>query len=131
VSKALGHRYRTWFAWVGGRPVATAVQLVHGERAFYWRSASVRVPAHARPNDILQLHMIEHACSLGCRWYHMGESGGVKSLEHFKSRFGAHDAPTVDLVVRSSPASRLRRIAASILEEEPDRRVPASGSEGR
>jgi hypothetical protein len=33
--------------------------------------------------------MIEAACQAGCRHYHMGESGEVESLKHFKSRFGA------------------------------------------
>lgn len=90
AANALGNRFRVWIARLEGTPVAAAILLVHGSHAQYWRSASVKeLAGPVRANDLLQLRIIEDACLSNCRYYHMGESGGVDSLMHFKSRFGA------------------------------------------
>lgn len=90
VAEAFGDACRTWVARLDGRPVAASILLIYGANAMYWRNASDKESAGStRANDLLQRMMIEDACSAGCRYYHMGESGGVASLMHFKSRFGA------------------------------------------
>jgi hypothetical protein len=90
VAQAFGDACRIWIARLDGQPVAASVLLIFGVNAVYWRNASDKESAGStRANDLLQRLMIEDACDAGCRYYHMGESGGVASLMHFKSRFGA------------------------------------------
>jgi CelD/BcsL family acetyltransferase involved in cellulose biosynthesis len=94
VSRILGESCRLWIARSGDQIAAAAFLLVWGEHAVYWRSASDKeLTLRTRANDLLQKVMIEDACQSGCRYYHMGESGGVASLMHFKSRFGAVEYP--------------------------------------
>ena len=90
VAQAFGDACRIWVAWLDGQPVAAGILLIFGANAVYWRNASDKeLAGTTRANDLLQRMMIEDACNAGCRYYHMGESGGVASLMHFKSRFGA------------------------------------------
>lgn len=90
AAKALGPAFQVWLARLDGQPIAAAILLVGRRQAVYWRSASLKEPAgRTRANDLLQRCMVETACQAGCRYYHMGESGGVASLIHFKERFGA------------------------------------------
>jgi Acetyltransferase (GNAT) domain len=90
VAETLGDRCRTWIAWSHGQPIAAVITLLHGAHAFYWRGYSNKdLAAPVRANDLLQRLAIEDACRAGCRYYSMGESGGVASLMEFKSRFGA------------------------------------------
>jgi lipid II:glycine glycyltransferase (peptidoglycan interpeptide bridge formation enzyme) len=90
VAEALEDRCRIWLARLDGEPVAGLIMLVHGAHAFYWRGCSAReLATRTRANVLLQQLAIEDACAAGCRWYNMGQSGGVASLEQFKIRFGA------------------------------------------
>jgi lipid II:glycine glycyltransferase (peptidoglycan interpeptide bridge formation enzyme) len=90
VAQAFGDACRIWVARLEGQPVAASILLIFGANAVYWRNASDKESAGStRANDLLQRLMIGDACTAGCRYYHMGESGGVDSLMHFKSRFGA------------------------------------------
>jgi lipid II:glycine glycyltransferase (peptidoglycan interpeptide bridge formation enzyme) len=92
VSDAFGEACRVYVAWFDGTPVAASILLIFQEQAFYWRNASDReLTRKTRANDLLQRLMIEDACLAGCRYYHMGESGGVESLMHFKRRFGGQE----------------------------------------
>lgn len=90
VAERLGDACRIWVAWLGGQPAAASIILLQGANANYWRSASDKeLAGRTRANDLIQKFAIEDACRAGCRYYHMGESGGVTSLTHFKERFGA------------------------------------------
>jgi hypothetical protein len=90
VAEKFGDGCRTWIARLHGQPIAAVVTLVHGAHALYWRGYSNKdLAAPVRANDLLQRLAIEDACRVGCRYYSMGESGGVSSLMEFKSRFGA------------------------------------------
>lgn len=107
AAKALGDAFRTWVVRLDNRPIAVAILLVRGANAFYWRSASVKeIAGPIRANDLLQIRMIEDACSAGALHYHMGESGGVDSLMHFKSRFGAEGHPYNGYFRERFPLSR-------------------------
>ena len=112
VAETLGESCRIWIAWLDGAPAAATIVLIHGANAIYWRSTSDRhIAGPARANDLLQRVAIEDACSLGCRYYHMGESGGVKSLMHFKSRFGASQYSYCDYRLERLPISSAHRAA--------------------
>ena len=103
VAAGLGDACRQWVAWHSGTPVAAAVVLVHGQHALFWRGYSIKsVAGPLRANSLLQKLAIEDACEHGCRFYGMGQSGDVASLERFKESFGAssHSAPKYSI---SSP----------------------------
>ncbi len=90
VAARLGRACRVYIARAGGVPVAALILLVHGEHAFYWRGYSDKErAAPSRANDLLHRLAIERAVQEGCRFYDMGESGGVSSLIAFKERLGA------------------------------------------
>jgi hypothetical protein len=92
VADRLGPGCRVWVAWRGGHPAASIVVLSHGDHASYWRGAmDPEVEAGTRANQLLHRLAIEHACSLGQRFYHMGESRADSSLARFKRGFGAQD----------------------------------------
>ena len=70
------------------------ITLVQGDTALAWRAASnIEVAGPVRANDLLHRDAIEYATAEGCRYYNMGESGGVESLMRFKVRFGATPRP--------------------------------------
>lgn len=88
TAKMLGDALGIYIACHEGRDAAGAVFLASGRGAVYWRGASdtrILLPC----NDLLHSEMIHRACLLGCSHYHMGESGGVASLEQFKESLGA------------------------------------------
>lgn len=90
LSESLGQSLTVWTALRGGEAVAAMITLVQGDIALAWRAASDREAAGpVRANDLLHRHAIEAAASRGCRYYNMGESGGVASLMRYKARFGA------------------------------------------
>ena len=55
-----------------------------------------------RANYLLHMLAIKEACDLGCRYYHMGDSGTSKALAHFKTRFGAAPHPYCGISPRSA-----------------------------
>jgi hypothetical protein len=88
VARHLGAGCRIWIARIDGQAIASIITLLHGAHAHCWRSASDKKRA-GRANDLLQDRAIEDAADSGCRYFHMGESGGVESLMAFKEKFGA------------------------------------------
>lgn len=108
VAAALGDACRTWVALLHGQPIASIIILSAGGNAIYWRGASDKEFANpTRANDLLMKLAIEEACTEGCRWFFMGESGGVGSLIRWKERFGARPAMYEEFQVRGSRADRL------------------------
>jgi hypothetical protein len=100
-----------------GVPVAGAIQLNRGDHSIVWRSFTDRGGMGSVPvNYLLHRHMIEHACRRGSRFYHLGESGGVESLVHFKERFGAHAYASVEWLRAPQTLYRLRQRRARDLE---------------
>lgn len=99
VAKTMGDKLTIFLACLDDIPVAGAVLVMGGTTAAYWRSASdLSASAAVDANDFLQDIMIRRACDTGCRYYHMGESGGVKSLEAFKESLGARPVAYVEFV---------------------------------
>ena len=110
ISARMGDACRIYVASLDSQPVAASILLVFGNDAFFYRGTSLRELANpVRANDLLQCMMIQAACEAGCRYYHMGESGGVESLMRFKSGFGAVPTP-----FREYSIERLPITAASI-----------------
>jgi hypothetical protein len=108
LSDALGKAFTVWVARRDGVAVAAMITLVQGNVALAWRAASDRdVAGPARAMDLVHRHAIEFATLRGCRYYNMGESGGVESLMRFKTRFGA--------TPREVPGFRFERLPVSSL----------------
>jgi lipid II:glycine glycyltransferase (peptidoglycan interpeptide bridge formation enzyme) len=106
IAQSLGDACRVYVARLDRQPVASAIFLTYKEHAFYYRGTSVReLAGPVRANDLLQARMIEEACRIGCRYYHMGESGGVESLMRFKSGFGAEPVSFMSYSVERLPVT--------------------------
>lgn len=113
VAERLQEACRVWVASHEGIPVAAAIVLVDGFQSYYWRGFSERdAAARTRANDLLQSRIIEDACEAGCRYYNMGESGGVASLMDFKKKFGARPTATPELRYERVPFSRMQTLQA-------------------
>jgi hypothetical protein len=89
VARMLGERCRVGVASVDGQAVAYTFMLVSGQHAHYWRSASDQTLTRRSPNQLLLARLIEEAAAAGCRFVHLGESGGVRTLAEFKESLGA------------------------------------------
>jgi hypothetical protein len=90
TAQGMGSGLQIYIASYEGNAVAASVFLIGGSSAVYWRGASNANLLREFPaNDLLQFEMIKEASIGGCQQYHMGESGGVASLERFKEHFGA------------------------------------------
>jgi hypothetical protein len=111
MAAALGGAMRVWVAWHEGRAAAAAIVLV-GANAHDTRGAMdkrLAGPTHA--NDLLLWAAIEDACAAGCRRYHLGESGGSRSLARFKEKFGARAVPYAEYRIERLPLGRADALA--------------------
>ncbi|WP_217240897.1 GNAT family N-acetyltransferase [Streptomyces sp. AC555_RSS877] len=116
VAAALPGVCRILLATVGGRPVAAMIALRHGAVWCYWRGCSDKEMAGPlRANQLLMLHSIERACEAGCRYFEMGESGGVASLERFKARMGGVKQPVTEHRLERVPLTRWQNRVGGIL----------------
>ena len=108
IAAHMGPSCRIWHARHDGRPAAALMLVVHGAHAVYLRGCSdLALTRRTKANDLLQRLAIEEACAAGCRYYHMGESGGVASLMSFKERFGARPFSFRELRLERLPVTSL------------------------
>lgn len=122
LAESLGAGFRVWVARLEGRAVASAISLVHGDQALYWRAASdLELAGPTRANHLLIWHILVDAADAGARWLNLGESGGVASLARFKEQFGAvaHEVPAyrferLPLTRASTPLLEARRRAEQV-----------------
>jgi hypothetical protein len=109
VAHLLGEACRVLVAWRRGQPIATAISLVHGQHAIGWRSYSIKeLAAPVAANLLIQVTCVTDAGRSGCRYFDLGQSGGVASLQHYKSSLGATPRWVVDLRVEPPWVTRLR-----------------------
>jgi hypothetical protein len=114
VAHRLQEACRVWVAWHEGVPIASTIALVWGRHSYYWRGFSEReAAARTRVNDLLQSLIVEDSCAAGCRYYNMGESGGVASLMDFKRKFGAQPTPTPEFRYERLPFTEMQRWQAA------------------
>lgn len=109
IADTLGERWRLWLAWVDQQPAAGIV-VIEGPSASYTRGAMVKeLAGPSRANYLLQRLAIEHACKVGCRHYHMGESGASRRIAQFKTRFGAQPHAFAEYHVEALPLTATDR----------------------
>ena len=130
VAQAFPQACTTWVALLNDRPVASCIQLTYGDHSVYWRGYSnLQVAGPTRANYLLQKVMIEEAVNRGCRWHHLGESGGVESLMRFKAAFGADQHRSDAFHLDRVPIRGVRQVASrarSHVEAALARRSPTS-----
>jgi hypothetical protein len=109
IASRLGEGCSVWVAWHQGVAAASMI-LVHGPSTSYIRGAMHKEHAGpTRANYMLHKLAIEEACEIGCRYYHMGDSGTSKALAQFKTRFGAAPHPYSEFHVEALPFTQLDR----------------------
>lgn len=88
AARALRSNFRLYVAWLDGRPVAATLTLL-GHNAHATRTAID--PDRGRScnaGHILDHASIRDALELGCRSFHLGESGDSSGLAHYKETLG-------------------------------------------
>ena len=109
VTSRLGDRCRIFVARHEGVPVASAIIFVHGEHAIGWRSYSLRDNGlRLGANSYTQAMGIKNAADSGCRYFDLGQSGGVEDLLRYKRSLGAEPREAVDLQIESPRVTALR-----------------------
>lgn len=109
VASLLEQDCRVLVAWHRGQPVAAAISLVHGQHAIGWRSYSIKeLAAPVSANILTQVTCVADACRSGCRYFDLGQSGGVTTLQQYKNSFGATPHWVVDLRIEPPTVTRLR-----------------------
>lgn len=109
VAAMTGTACRVLVAWHQGQPVASAITLVHGQHAIGWRSYSIKeLAAPVSANIFTQVAALADACHSGCRYFDLGQSGGVASLQQYKHSLGASPRSVVDLRVEPASFTKLR-----------------------
>ena len=111
IARDLGDRCQVVLARVDGEPAASVIALLDGVHAHYWRATSDKALVRRRyANHLLLARVLERAASSGCRYVHLGESGGKRSLIQFKEHFGAR--PVSYDEVRFGPATATKAVRA-------------------
>ena len=109
VAAVLGRDCRVLVAWHRGHAVAAAISLVHGQHAIGWRSYSIKeLAAPVAANILTQVTCVADACLSGCRYFDLGQSRGVATLQQYKNSFGATPHWVVDLRIEPPGLTRLR-----------------------
>jgi hypothetical protein len=116
MAEKLGGLCRFWVASYHGQPAA-GILVLYGQNAHYTRGAMDRDVANpTRANDLIQRLAIEEACRLGCRYYHMGETGGSASLARYKLSFGARPYSYAEYFLGRIPITRINKFLRNIVK---------------
>ncbi len=97
LGRELGSSATLWGAFGGERLLAAALIFRDAREWFYWHG--VRDPMRDRDHamDGLFAHAVGQAIAAGARYFNMGASKGIDSLEEFKERWGAERVPVWSL----------------------------------
>ena len=135
VAALLGDACRVLVAWHRGQPVAAAIILVHGQHAIGWRSYSIKeLAAPVSANILTQVSCVADASRSGCRYFDLGQSGGVATLQQYKNSLGATARLVVDLRVEPPGLTRLRTAKDTVqgaVVAAMTRRVPSDDPDHR
>ena len=84
--------------------------LQDGANADYFRGAMHKpLASRCHANSLLHKLAIEDACNKGCRFYNMGETGGLEGLARYKSRLGATPQSYAEYWLERVPITSLDR----------------------
>ncbi|MEA2503808.1 MAG: hypothetical protein QOG36_851, partial [Actinomycetota bacterium] len=108
IAHCLGERCQVWVARIGRTPIASMIVL-QGNNAYDFRAAMNEDYTSYRANDLLLRLAISDACSAGCGFYYLGDSGHSVSLARFKERFGARPYDYAEYLLERLPISAAER----------------------
>lgn len=89
LAKALGEACHVWVASIDGEPAAASIVLQYHNVTDTRNAMNKALAGQTGANDLILKLAIEEACTAGCNFYHLGESGTSVGLDSFKRRFGA------------------------------------------
>ncbi|HWE10031.1 MAG TPA: GNAT family N-acetyltransferase [Solirubrobacteraceae bacterium] len=116
MAKHLAGGCRLWLAWLDGQPAASII-VIQGRNANIARGAMDKdLAGPTRANYLLHRLAIEDACSAGCHYYHMGESGASQPLAQFKTRFGARPYRSAEYHLEKVPVTATDRALRSAVK---------------
>ncbi len=116
IARYMGKACSVWVAWQGDRPAAACLVMYGGNADYMMGAMDKELAAPTNANDLLQKHAIEEACRLGCRYYHMGESGDSAGIAGFKERLGAQSYLYTEYKLERLPLSRIDSGLRSIVK---------------
>jgi len=102
IARVMGDRCRLWVARVDGRPVAASL-VIQGANAYGLWAAMDEEAKDSGATGLLVHYAIEDACTAGCRYFYMGESGWSDTHAVFKERFGGRPVPYADYHLERLP----------------------------
>jgi CelD/BcsL family acetyltransferase involved in cellulose biosynthesis len=84
-----------WFtlAYVGDKPAACSVELLHGETVYGWYGGLDREYAAHTPNELLMWYILQRAMAAGYKQYDFGGAGKPNipySVRDWKAKFGGN-----------------------------------------
>jgi Acetyltransferase (GNAT) domain len=97
LATELGRAAQLFGAFQDDDLIAAILVFCDREEWFYWHG--VRDPERDGnfAIDALVAHAVDAACRSGARWFNMGASNDIRSLEFFKERWGAESRPVWSL----------------------------------
>lgn len=103
-------------AQLDGEPVS-AILVLQGANANYSRGAmdAERI-GNSGANELLHRIAIERAAEVGCKTYHMGESGRSTNLARFKEKLGAQPLDYAEYRLERLPVARGEQLAKSFVK---------------
>ncbi len=75
IMKENGH-VKLYFAVFNGKRIASTLEIIYGNKAWYLYGASLREHSNVMPNYLLQWEMIKYAKQNGCEYYNLGGASG-------------------------------------------------------
>jgi lipid II:glycine glycyltransferase (peptidoglycan interpeptide bridge formation enzyme) len=117
IAQHLAERCQVALAMVDGEPGAAVIALFGGNHAHYWRACSDQALVKSRyANHLLMARMLERAAETGSQYVHLGESGGKRSLMHFKEHFGAKPVSYDELRFGPRPLAATLRAGEQLID---------------
>lgn len=117
ISSALGKNVAVALAYRDDVPVAGTITLL-GQSAHYTRGAmDAELVGNSHAPDLLQWHLLQLACELGCEVFHLGESGSSASLAQYKEKLGARAVDYAEFRLERLPYTRVDRAARTTVKK--------------
>ena len=113
---ALGDEMRVWVAWKNGSPAASIIVLQAANASDTRGAMDKRLAGPTSANDLLQWLAIQDASRSGCRWYHLGESGGSRGVARFKEKWGARPVPYAEYRFERLPLTRADGLGRGVVK---------------
>lgn len=89
ICKFAQNKIKLWLALKDNKIIAGIILGYFNKMVIYWGGAYYSEYGIYRPNNLLHVEVIKHACDNGYEFYDFLPSGGITGVEKFKQSFGA------------------------------------------